>query len=99
MVVEEWRGARGLGLNALLLTELNDRAIDLRDRRLGIVHRQRSGGADAAEGGVDAHAIDPDIGALWSRIQTEFHANQRVIVESVPASACGRRSRCPAAST
>jgi AcrR family transcriptional regulator len=30
-----------------------------------------------------AAAIDPDIGALWSRIQNEFHANQRVIVESV----------------
>lgn len=24
---------------------------------------------------------DPDIGALWNRIQTEFHANQRSIVE------------------
>jgi AcrR family transcriptional regulator len=30
-----------------------------------------------------AAPIDPDIGALWSRIQTEFHANQRVIVESL----------------
>jgi AcrR family transcriptional regulator len=28
---------------------------------------------------------DPDIGALWSRIQTEFHANQREIVESLAA--------------
>jgi AcrR family transcriptional regulator len=28
---------------------------------------------------------DPDIGALWGRIQTEFHANQRVIVESLAA--------------
>ena len=26
---------------------------------------------------------DPDIGALWSRIQTEFHANQRAIVQSI----------------
>jgi AcrR family transcriptional regulator len=26
---------------------------------------------------------DPDIAALWDRIQTEFHANQRVIVESL----------------
>jgi len=25
----------------------------------------------------------PEIGALWDRIQTEFHANQRTIVESV----------------
>jgi AcrR family transcriptional regulator len=31
----------------------------------------------------NAAPIDPDIGALWSRIQTEFHANQRVIVESL----------------
>jgi AcrR family transcriptional regulator len=32
-----------------------------------------------------AAPIDPDIGALWKRIQTEFHANQRVVVESVAA--------------
>ena len=32
-----------------------------------------------------AAAIDPDIGALWQRIQDEFHANQRVIVESLDA--------------
>lgn len=30
-----------------------------------------------------AAPIDPDIGALWARIQTEFHANQRVIVKSL----------------
>jgi AcrR family transcriptional regulator len=30
-----------------------------------------------------AAPIDPDIGALWSRIQTEFHANQRTIVASL----------------
>jgi AcrR family transcriptional regulator len=30
-----------------------------------------------------AAPIDPDIGALWQRIQTEFHANQRVIVVSL----------------
>jgi AcrR family transcriptional regulator len=30
-----------------------------------------------------AAPIDPDIDALWSRIQREFHANQRVIVASV----------------
>src|SRR5215211_3659391 len=29
----------------------------------------------------DAAPVDPDIEALWERIQTEFHANQRVIVE------------------
>ena len=30
-----------------------------------------------------AAPIDPDIGALWGRIQTDFHANQRTIVESL----------------
>lgn len=29
----------------------------------------------------NAAPVDPDIEALWERIQTEFHANQRVIVE------------------
>lgn len=28
----------------------------------------------------NAAPIDPDIAALWGRIQTEFHANQRVVV-------------------
>ena len=30
-----------------------------------------------------AAPADPDIEALWDRIQTEFHANQRAIVESL----------------
>jgi hypothetical protein len=30
-----------------------------------------------------AAMVDPDIDALWQRIQTEFHANQRVIVDSL----------------
>ena len=30
-----------------------------------------------------AAPVDPDIEALWDRIQTEYHANQRVIVESL----------------
>jgi len=30
-----------------------------------------------------AAAIDPDIEALWQRIQTEFHANQGAIVENL----------------
>jgi AcrR family transcriptional regulator len=30
-----------------------------------------------------AAPLDPDIAALWDRIQTEYHANQRVIVESL----------------
>ena len=32
-----------------------------------------------------AAATDPDIDALWNRIQTDFHANQRAIVESLHA--------------
>lgn len=32
-----------------------------------------------------AAPADTDIAALWSRIQSEFHANQRVIVESLDA--------------
>ena len=30
-----------------------------------------------------AGQVDPETAALWSRIQSEFHANQRVIVESL----------------
>jgi AcrR family transcriptional regulator len=30
-----------------------------------------------------AAPADPDIGALWARIQTEFHDNQRTIVQSI----------------
>src|SRR5690349_20984192 len=32
-----------------------------------------------------AAPADPDIAALWERIQTDFHANQQVIVESLAA--------------
>jgi AcrR family transcriptional regulator len=32
-----------------------------------------------------AAPVDADIGVLWSRIQTEFHANQRAIVDSIAA--------------
>src|SRR6266851_714558 len=32
-----------------------------------------------------AAPTDPDVEALWERIQTEFHANQRAIVESLDA--------------
>jgi len=32
-----------------------------------------------------AAPADPDTGALWALIQTDFHANQRVIVESLHA--------------
>jgi AcrR family transcriptional regulator len=30
-----------------------------------------------------AASADPDIGALWARIQTEFHDNQRAVVQSL----------------
>lgn len=33
----------------------------------------------------NASAVEPDTGALWRLIQTDFHANQRVIVESLEA--------------
>ena len=39
--------------------------------------------ARVLEGIRSAAPADPDIEALWNRIQTEFHANQRVIVESL----------------
>jgi hypothetical protein len=54
----------------LRLTARNSRVVKL--RIAGVLEVIRS-----------AAPIDPDIGALWSRIQTEFHANQRVIVESL----------------
>jgi AcrR family transcriptional regulator len=38
-----------------------------------------------------AGPVDEDIAALWSRIETEFHANQRVIVESLAAQKALRR--------
>jgi len=31
----------------------------------------------------DAASVDPDIGALWERIQVEFHDNQRAVVQSL----------------
>ena len=54
----------------LRLTARNSRVVKL--RIAGILEVIRT-----------AAPIDPDIGELWSRIQTEFHANQRVVVESV----------------
>jgi AcrR family transcriptional regulator len=38
-----------------------------------------------------AAQLDDDIAALWSRIETEFHANQRMIVESLAAKKALRR--------
>ena len=42
-----------------------------------------------------AAPADPDIAALWGRIQTDFYANQRVIVEALDA----RKARSARAST
>ena len=39
----------------------------------------------------EAAPADPDIEALWQRIQTEFHANQLVIVESLAKKRALRR--------
>jgi hypothetical protein len=38
-----------------------------------------------------AAPVDPDIAALWERIESDFHANQRVIVESLAAKKALRR--------
>src|SRR4051794_26846780 len=56
----------------LRLTARNSRAVKL--RIAGVLEVIRS-----------AAPSDPDIRALWDRIQSDFHANQRVIVESVRA--------------
>ena len=34
----------------------------------------------------NAAAVDPDIAALWDRIQTDFYDNQRAIVEALARS-------------
>ena len=54
----------------LRLTARNSRVVKL--RIAGVLEVIRS-----------AAPLDPDIGALWGRIQREFHANQRTIVESL----------------
>ena len=56
----------------LRLTARNARAV-----------KERVGGLfDVIRGGAPT---DPEIAALWSRIESEFHANQRAIVESIDA--------------
>jgi AcrR family transcriptional regulator len=54
----------------LRLTAQNSRLVKLRVAALFEVIR-------------NAASADPDIAALWDRIQREFHANQRAIVESL----------------
>jgi AcrR family transcriptional regulator len=53
-------------------------ALDMRNSRIVKV---RAGAVMEVIRG--AAAGDPEIGALWERIQTEFHANQRAVVQSL----------------
>ena len=46
--------------------------------------KERAGGAAGGDP-QPPRPLDPDIEALWSRIQTEFHANQRAIVAGLAA--------------
>lgn len=57
-----------------------ERKLELAARSSRVV-KERIGGV--LEVIRSAAAADADSGALWDRIQSEFHANQRVIVESV----------------
>ena len=57
-------------------------------KRQLLLNARNSRAAKTRIGGVldvirTAATADPDIDKLWTRIQTEFHANQRVIVESL----------------
>lgn len=53
--------------------ELNARHAVAAKRRIGALHEVIRAGA----------TVDPDVGALWDRIQTEFRENQRKIVQSI----------------
>ena len=59
-----------------------ERQLRLTVRNSVLVKQQIAGVAEVIR---SAATIDPDIGELWRRIQSEFHANQRVIVESLDA--------------
>ena len=65
----------------LRLNARNSRAVKV---RIGGRHR----------GDPHRRALDPDIDALWSRIQADYHANQGAIVESLQ-----RRARSTRLST
>ena len=58
------------------------RQLELNARNARAV-KERAGGLLAVIQG--AAPTDPDISALWERIQTEFYENQRTIVESLAA--------------
>ena len=53
--------------------ELNARHAVVVKNRIGALHEVIRAGA----------SVDPDVGALWDRIQTEFRENQRAIVASI----------------
>jgi AcrR family transcriptional regulator len=57
-----------------------ERQLRLNARNSRIAKLRIGGVIEAIHG---AAALDPDIDALWNRIQTEFHANQREIVKSL----------------
>jgi AcrR family transcriptional regulator len=55
----------------------------------GVMVKRRAGATMRV---IQAAAVsDPDVAALWGRIQTDFHANQRAIVESMAAKRALRR--------
>jgi AcrR family transcriptional regulator len=60
-----------------------------RNARNSATGKQRIGAV--AEVIRSAAPVDEDIAALWGRIQTEYHANQRAIVESLAANKALRR--------
>ncbi len=62
----------------LRLTARNSRAV-----------KQRAGGLLRVI--RDAATVDPDIGELWRRIESDFYDNQRAIVESLDAKGALRR--------
>jgi AcrR family transcriptional regulator len=57
-----------------------ERQLRLNARNSLIVKRRAGAILDVIR---DAASSDPDIAALWTRIQTEFHENQRAIVQSI----------------
>jgi len=57
-----------------------DRKVELTARASRAVNERIGGVLEVIR---SAAPVDADIAALWERIQSEFHANQRVIVESL----------------
>jgi AcrR family transcriptional regulator len=70
---QDWYGELVAEPDAIRKIELSARASRVVKERIGAV----------LEVIRSAAYLDEDIGGLWERIQTEFHANQRVIVESL----------------